>query len=119
MAEHDEEFLRKAAEARARITEIHPGEVDTATANGAVIVDVRASSEYEAGHADGAINVNMSTLAHDIRKMAPDQAQPIICYCSSGNRGALAADALQKLDYINVTSICGGLKAYSPSKQEG
>ena len=46
-----------------------------------------------------------------VDEIVPDKSAPIVCYCAGGNRGALAADTLQKIGYSNVVSIQGGLNA--------
>jgi rhodanese-related sulfurtransferase len=47
-----------------------------------------------------------------VAELQPDRQAPILCYCRGGNRGALAADELQRLGYSNVASIEGGLTAF-------
>jgi phage shock protein E len=42
----------------------------------------------------------------------PDKATPIVGYCSGGNRGAPAAETLQKMGYKSIVSIEGGMNAY-------
>lgn len=112
MAIHDPEFLQKAAEARSRIIELNPAEVDALRLQGAFVVDVRNPSEFAEGHIEGALSVDFEHLHEQIKEQKPDLTTPIICYCNAGNRGALAADALQTLGYRNVFSIAGGLSAY-------
>ncbi len=109
---HSEEFLRLANEARERIQEVDPAQVDEKRGAGAVVIDVRDREEYEQGHMEGAANVSRGTLEMRISEVVPDKDAPIICYCSGGNRGALAADTLQRMGYRNAVSIAGGLKAY-------
>lgn len=112
MQAHDPEFLRQAAEARLRIVELTAAEVDELRSHGAVLLDVRNSAEFIAGHLDGATALPYERLSEKIRELVPDPSTPIICYCNAGNRGALAADALKHLGYINASSIAGGMIAY-------
>jgi phage shock protein E len=116
MAVHDPEFLRKAAEARTRITEIPPTEVDGLRATGATVIDVRGPTDYEAGHIEGATSLPYDEVAKRVQELVPDPSTPVVCYCNAGNRGALAADALQNLGFLNVSSIAGGLTAYLQTK---
>ncbi len=109
---HTDEFLRAAAEARTRISEVSPGEAKQLVADGAVLIDVREREEYEAGHIDGAQLCSRGELDGAISALVPDKHTPIVCYCGGGNRGALAADTLQQLGYDQVHSIEGGLKQY-------
>jgi rhodanese-related sulfurtransferase len=55
MAAHDPEFLGGAAEARSRIVELSPDEVDALHRQGVVVLDVRSPSDYEDAHLSGAI----------------------------------------------------------------
>jgi phage shock protein E len=112
MAKHSEEFLRKAAEARQRITEIEPEAVDRQIQQGTVLIDVRDEEEFNAGHIDGAVHVPRGTLEDRIAEVVPDRQTPIVTYCGGGNRGALAADTLQDLGYQDVRSIAGGMANY-------
>jgi phage shock protein E len=118
MAKHSEEFLRKAAEARQRITEIEPEAVDQQVQQGAVLIDVRDEEEFNAGHIDGATHVPRSTLEDRIAEVVPDKQTPIVAYCGGGNRGALAADTLQDLGYQDVMSIAGGMANYKAQSEK-
>jgi len=112
MTKHSEVFLRLADEAKQRITEISPVQARQRIAQGALLLDVRDKEEFESGHIDGAVNISRGTLEMRIGEVAPDKDAPIVCHCGGGNRGALAADTLQRMGYTHVASIQGGLKAY-------
>jgi molybdopterin/thiamine biosynthesis adenylyltransferase/rhodanese-related sulfurtransferase len=95
---------------KAQIDEIDPSAVsEVAGADGVVIVDVRESDEWDAGHLPGAKHVPRGHLESRIEGAAPDRAQRVILYCASGNRSALAAKTLRdELGYDNVESMTGG-----------
>jgi len=118
MAQHSEEFLRLAQEAKARITEVKPREVQRLVKNGAVLLDVREKEEFDKSHLDGATHLSRGVLEMKIGEVVSDKAVPIICYCAGGNRGALSADALQRMGYTNVLSIEGGMNACPFKPQE-
>jgi rhodanese-related sulfurtransferase len=109
---HNDDFLRMANEARARITEITPAEARKKINEGVLLIDVRDREEFETGHIEGALNISRGTLESRIGEIVPDKETPIVCHCGGGNRGALAADTLQKMGYSHVASIQGGLKAF-------
>jgi rhodanese-related sulfurtransferase len=106
-------------EAKRRIRSATPDEVaDTVLSGELVVVDVREPDEFEKGHIPGAVNIPRGWLefkadptcpAYDER-IAADQ--PLLVYCTIGGRSALAAAALQELDYANVTSLEGGFEAW-------
>jgi sulfur-carrier protein adenylyltransferase/sulfurtransferase len=115
------EVIRQVKE---RISEVDPRDVrdrlagapDGASANGAgpgarpVIVDVREQHEFEEGHIPGAVHVPRGHLESRIEGATADRSRPIVLYCSSGNRSALAADTLERqLGYQDVASMTGGI----------
>ncbi len=112
MDHHDPEFLKRAAEARARVRETPAATVDAQREAGVAVVDVREAHEHAAGHVAGAVHVSLDALAENIAHVLPDKDAPVICYCNGGNRGALGADTLQRLGYTNVWSIEGGFRGY-------
>lgn len=118
MDHHDEEFLAKAAAAKAKVKQVVPDQVNSDAEGGSIVIDVREPEEYEVSQVSGAINISLSTITEEIQKVIPDKSTPIICYCNGGNRGSLAAVELQELGYTNVSSIEGGLKAYQSLTQE-
>lgn len=112
MTKHSDDFMRLANDARQRIKEASPAEARKKITEGALLLDVRDKDEFESGHIDGAVNISRGTLEMRIGEVAPDKQTPIVCHCAGGNRGALAADTLQKMGYTQVVSIEGGLKGY-------
>jgi molybdopterin/thiamine biosynthesis adenylyltransferase/rhodanese-related sulfurtransferase len=95
---------------KAQIDEIDPSAVSEVTGvEGVVIVDVRESDEWDAGHLPGAKHVPRGHLESRIEGAAADRGQRVILYCASGNRSALAAKTLRdELGYQNVESMTGG-----------
>jgi molybdopterin/thiamine biosynthesis adenylyltransferase/rhodanese-related sulfurtransferase len=95
---------------KAQIDEVDPSAVsEVAGAEGVVIVDVRESDEWDAGHLPGAKHVPRGHLESRIEGAAPDRSQRVLLYCASGNRSALAAKTLRdELGYENVESMTGG-----------
>ncbi len=72
------------------------------------ILDVREASEIEsAGFITGAVNLPIRGLLQNLDKL-PAQDQPIVIYCGSGHRGAMALAALRFLGYTNVLNLAGG-----------
>jgi len=106
-------------EAKRHIRNAPADEVANTVLSGELIVlDVREPDEFEQGHIRGALNIPRGWLefkadptcpAYDAR-IAPDK--PILVTCAIGGRSALAAAALQGLDYANVTNLEGGFEAW-------
>jgi molybdopterin/thiamine biosynthesis adenylyltransferase/rhodanese-related sulfurtransferase len=95
---------------KSRISEVEPARAREQASNGAVLVDVRETEEFAAGHIPGARHVPRGYLESRIEGVAPDRSQHLILYCASGNRSAYAARTLMEdLGYENVESMRGGI----------
>ena len=87
-------------------------EVRTAAARsveGAVLVDVRERSEWDAGHAPGAIHIPYEQIRERTRELPLDR--PIVMYCASGIRSSLAASMLENSGR-DVANMRGGFTAW-------
>jgi phage shock protein E len=104
-------LINSTDDARNRIREISPRDL-ARFRDLPFIVDVRDQEEFFSGHIKGAQNVSIDFLEESLSEMVPDRSSPILVYCSAGNRGALAADNLQKIGYLNVFSLKGGLSGW-------
>ncbi len=69
---------------------------------GAMLLDVRKPAEYAGGHLPGSISVPLERLATAIPSLAPDQGQPLLLYCTSGQRSRTAAQVLRRLGYAKL-----------------
>ncbi len=72
--------------------------------DGALLVDVRTTSEFSSGSVNGAINIPLDKVAHQISKFKNKKA--IIVFCRSGNRSSQAKSILERNGIHNV--INGG-----------
>ena len=79
------------------------------------LVDVREESEYAAGHIDDALNLPRGILEFKIGNITElaDKTAPILLYCRTGGRSALAASSMKTLGYTNVLSMEGGYEAWN------
>lgn len=68
----------------------------------AVVIDVRTPAEYDAGHLQGAQNINVesSDFAAEVGALPKDQTY--VVYCRSGNRLAVAAQQMAGLGFGKV-----------------
>ena len=106
------------ADARRQIREIGPGQL-TSHASGCVLIDVREPAEFDTGHIAGAVNIPRGVLefqvdAHPAVANVSDPAlshkdQPLVVYCRTGGRSALAALNLSRMGFSDVRSIGGGI----------
>jgi sulfur-carrier protein adenylyltransferase/sulfurtransferase len=100
--------------ARAEVPEISPTEADQQRRRdpSTVLVDVRETSEWDAGHAAGAIHVGKSYIEQDIEGVVADRGRPIVLYCAGGIRSLFAGQTLRAMGYTNVASMSGGFGAW-------
>ena len=110
--DHSKEFLELVNEVMPRVTEVSVAEAIERQAGGATLIDVREDSEWEAGHARGAIHMGRGVIERDIVHQIADKDAELILYCGGGYRSALAVDNLQKMGYTNVLSMAGGWTAW-------
>ena len=112
---HAAGFLKLVNEAKSRIREVTVEDVKGSRAAGEsfYLVDVREDSEWNAGHAAGAIHLGKGIIERDIESAVPDHDAKVVLYCGGGFRSALAADAVQQMGYRNVCSMDGGWRAWN------
>lgn len=68
---------------------------------GAVIVDVRSPGEFAGGHAKGAVNIPLDTLANNLKKIK-GYNKPVVLCCASGMRSSRAKGLLTSKGIENV-----------------
>ena len=112
MAKTIEEIVKAA---KAAIKEVSVAEARALHSDRTTFVDVREPPEWQDGTVDGALRIPRGVLEwrsadEDALK---DKSAPVVVYCKSGGRSALAAVALQELGYENVMSMAGGYEAWS------
>ncbi len=78
----------------------------------ALLLDVRTSREYLAGHVPGAKNIDVQELPARLNEVEAlvggKRDRPIVVYCTRGVRAAQAKRILLKAGYEKVTNL-GGL----------
>jgi sulfur-carrier protein adenylyltransferase/sulfurtransferase len=103
-------------EARALVREVSTAEAAALAAQGAALVDVRETSEWEEGHLPDAIFVPRSYLESRIEGALPEHDRTVVLYCAGGVRSLFAAQTLEAMGYSDVVSMAGGFQAW---KSEG
>ena len=105
--------------ARKEISLLEPPAFKTAIQqDGALLIDVREPDEWEDGIIPGAILLPRGILESEVVKICPQQTVPILLYCSTGRRSALAALNLNKMGYGSVTALSTGLEGWKDAQYE-
>ena len=76
------------------------------------LVDVREPYEHEAGRIAGDTHIELERLSGEVDSL--DRARPLVFYCRSGSRSAMAADAFRTAGY-DAYNMAGGLEAWVES----
>ena len=79
----------------------------------AIIVDVRETDEWNAGHIAGAIHIPLGEIQNRVTELTQYQSRPIITQCRSGVRSAKAADLLKMAGFTKVYNLDGGINAWN------
>jgi rhodanese-related sulfurtransferase len=75
----------------------------------AQLVDVREPYEHDAGRIAGSLHIELQRLPEEAASL--DRERPLLFYCRSGSRSALAADAFAASGY-DACNLDGGLEAW-------
>lgn len=78
------------------------------------LVDVRSAKEYNAGHIDDAMNIDITDkekFKNEVRKL--DKSKPIYIYCYSGGRSNRASKLLEVEGFLEIYDFSGGWKSWS------
>lgn len=81
------------------------------------VIDVREPWEYRNGHIPGAINVPVGRLSEHLPRLSKDK--PVLLYCQSGTRSAIAARILKKQEFEQVYHLRGGISGWPYEKTDG
>ena len=100
--------------AKARVREVAITEAEQEIRDASLLIDVREADEYAAGHLPGAIHMSRGLIEFKLSSNPAMGARDlrIVLYCKTSGRAALAANALQDMGYLNVSSIAGGFDAW-------
>jgi rhodanese-related sulfurtransferase len=89
--------------------DISPNRAAELLREGAQGVDVREGYERDAGHIADTLHIELDKLSEGAERL--DRERPIVFYCRSGSRSALAAQAFAAAGF-DAYNLDGGLKAW-------
>jgi rhodanese-related sulfurtransferase len=76
---------------------------------GVQLVDVREPYEHEAGRIAGDLHIELDRLAGEADTL--DRERPVVFYCRTGSRSAMAAQAFGASGF-EAHNLAGGLEAW-------
>lgn len=76
-----------------------------------IIVDVRSTSEFAAGHLPGSVNIPLDELPAHLDEL--DASVRVVVVCGSGSRSVRGAKLLLDAGYRDVYNLIGGLATWN------
>lgn len=80
------------------------------------IIDVREPEEFQRGHIPAAKLIPLGLLDNNLEAL--DKNKPLILYCRSGRRSALAQDQLKIKGFQNTLNLEGGILAWNDAQKK-
>jgi rhodanese-related sulfurtransferase len=95
---------------RSMARDYSPQEVSRLHADGLIqLVDVRAAHEHAAGHIAGTALIELAEIS--ARAGEIDRERPVVFYCRSGGRSAMATEAFAQAGF-DAHNMTGGMLAW-------
>ncbi|SDK30298.1 Rhodanese-related sulfurtransferase [Catalinimonas alkaloidigena] len=77
-----------------------------------VVLDVRTSGEFSAGHLKGARNLDVTSAAFGSQLDKLDKNKPYLVYCQSGNRSGRACRLMHERGFTRLYNLRGGMLSW-------
>ena len=83
-------------------------EYQNMVAKGYTIIDVRTPEEFEEGHIEGALNINVKSeeFVSEIENLT--KSDTLLVYCRSGRRSLYAAQVMVSFGFQKIYDLEGG-----------
>lgn len=95
------------------IPEIAIADFEPLVASGSLVIDVRETDEYLAGHIPNAISIPLSTLQDRVDEFRHEGTVYVIC--QAGGRSMRACQFLADFDIDNLVNVAGGTSGWIAS----
>jgi rhodanese-related sulfurtransferase len=77
--------------------------------NVAAVIDVRTADEWNSGHLDGAVHMDIQAADFADQIATLDPAADYVVYCRSGNRAGQAIDYMKKMGFTGEIMNAGAV----------
>ncbi len=81
-----------------------------ASSDSPLVVDVRASNEYETKHIDGSFSLPLNHLEELADRLPSDR--PLLVHCAGGYRSSIAVSLLRRMGFKQISELAGGITAW-------
>lgn len=103
----------RAAEPEAQAISVAEAQTQLAKSIPIQLLDVRTEEEWNEGHLQGAIRIELGAQDFPAKVAASfDKSMPLLVYCRSGRRSAAAAKQLRAAGFSRVVELQGGILAW-------
>ncbi|MBT3625766.1 MAG: rhodanese-like domain-containing protein [Gammaproteobacteria bacterium] len=89
--------------------------VNLVNREGAVLVDIRDTKEYSAGHIAGALSMPISSIDARIGELESYKDKPVVLVCKMGQHASAVGRKLKALGFENVRRLSGGMAEWTAS----
>ncbi len=93
-------------------------DIDKIIADGGFLLDVRTPFEFENGHIEGSVNLELDTLRDNLDKITVSKDTPIYVSCRVGLRAYMAIKILKANGFTNLYNLSGGYSTYLNQKYQ-
>ena len=91
---------------------VYPSQVEEFKKQNALFLDVRTPIEFETGHIEGALNIEVDDLRNNLDKLNVSKDHPIVVNCQVGLRAYVAIMILKHKGFTNLYNLSGGYATY-------
>jgi phage shock protein E len=79
---------------------------------GVVLLDVRTSGEFAAGHIEGAINIDVEGMTFEGEIASLDKTKTYAIYCQSGRRSRIAVETMNEAGFTKLFNLDEGIGSW-------
>ena len=99
------------------VTNVSPTEaVLLMSRNKPLVLDVRDTAEFAAGHIQGAKHIPVAELAARIKELEKFKDKPVLVHCQKGMRAKGACSILKAQQFSQLHNLQGGLDTWIEAK---
>jgi rhodanese-related sulfurtransferase len=78
----------------------------------ALIIDLRAATDYAGGHIKDAKNSPLKDFSSNIEKFTAFKNKQVLIYCNTGNSAIRAIKMLKSAGFVKISNLDGGIAAW-------
>ena len=79
---------------------------------GVVVLDVRSAGEFDTGHIEGAVNIDVEGMTFDSNIAKLDKSKTYAVYCHSGRRSGIAVGKMADAGFTKLFNLDGGIQVW-------